>query len=46
MQGVDMSNLLDPGTASKLEAASAKLDTPQVKQAQDNINSYFSTHCS
>jgi len=46
MQGVDMSNLLDPATQSKLEAAGKALDTPEMKTAQDNIDAYFKAHCS
>jgi hypothetical protein len=46
MQGVDMSNILDSGVQSKLEEAGAKLETPEVKQAQSNIDEYFNTHCS
>ncbi len=45
MQGVDMSNILDPSVQSKLEAAGNALDTPEMKTAQANIEAYFDKNC-
>jgi hypothetical protein len=45
MQGVSLDNIADPSVQAKLEAASNKLDTPQMKTASDNIQAYFDATC-
>jgi hypothetical protein len=46
LQGVDLSNILDPAVQAKLQKASAAMDTAEVKKASDNIGAYFSKNCS
>lgn len=44
MQGTS-GNIMDPDYQSKLEQAGKAMDTPQVKQAQDNIEKYIQKTC-
>lgn len=44
LTGIDMSNpaaLMNPEVRGQLEEASELLETPEVKQAQDNVQAYF-----
>jgi hypothetical protein len=45
IKDIDFSDLLNPDTQQKVEDASKKLDDPDVKAAQDRIQSYFDTNC-
>jgi hypothetical protein len=46
MQNVDMSNILDPGVQDDLNRASEALDSPEMTEAQANIDAYFNENCS
>jgi hypothetical protein len=46
MQGVDMSNILDPSVQDELTKASEALDSPEMTEAQANIEAYFDANCS
>ena len=39
-------NIMDPEFQKQIEDASAKLDSPEVKEAQANIDAYFEKTCS
>jgi len=45
LKGINFSDILNPDTAQKMEDASNKLDAPEVKAAQDHIESYFDSNC-
>ncbi|HEY5155648.1 MAG TPA: hypothetical protein VIJ47_12990 [Acidimicrobiales bacterium] len=45
MKGLNFGDLLNPDTQKKLEDASAKIDSPEVKAAQDKIDAYFKDKC-
>jgi len=45
LKGINFSDILNPDTAQKMEDASNKLDAPEVKTAQDHIESYFDSNC-
>ena len=48
MSGVDFTDpgaMLDPDTADAMEEAGALLETPEVQEATDNIDAYFSENC-
>jgi hypothetical protein len=46
MEGVDMSNLLDPDVTDALDEASEALESPEMTEAQANIDAYFAENCS
>jgi hypothetical protein len=45
LKGIDFGDLFNPDTQKKMEDASSKLDDPDVKAAQDNIDAYFKDTC-
>ena len=45
LKGLDFCDLLNPDTQKKLEDASNKIDSPEVKDAQDKIDAYFKDKC-
>jgi hypothetical protein len=45
LKGLNLSDLLNPDTQKKLEAASAQLDSAEVKTAQEHIDAYFKEKC-
>jgi len=45
LKGLNLGDLLNPDTQQKLQDASAKIDSPEVKAAQDKINTYFKDKC-
>jgi|GEM_PF-1978284 outer membrane murein-binding lipoprotein Lpp len=45
LKGLDFSDLLNPDTQKKLEDASAQINSPEVKAAQDKIEAYFKDKC-
>jgi hypothetical protein len=42
---LDLSDLVNPENASKLEEAGEKLDSSEVEEAQQNIESFFEENC-
>jgi len=45
LKGVDFTDLANSDTLNKLDEASKKLDSPDVKDAQDRIQAYFDSNC-
>jgi hypothetical protein len=45
MGDLDLSDLVNPENASKLEEAGEKLDSSEVAQAQQNIEAFFEENC-
>lgn len=47
VSGVDMTNpaSISPEKLAELQAASAKMQAPEVEKAMDNISNYFKTNC-
>ena len=45
MKGMDSSNILDPEVQSQMEEAGAELETPEMEEAQANIEAYFEQEC-
>ena len=45
LKGIDFTDLANADTLNKLEDAGKKLDSPDVKAAQDRIQAYFDDNC-
>jgi len=45
LKGLDFTDLLNPATQDKLKQANDAIDTQSVKDAQDRIDTYFTTTC-
>jgi outer membrane murein-binding lipoprotein Lpp len=45
LKGIDITDIGNSDTLNKLEDASQKLDSPDVKAAQDRIQAYFDDNC-
>ena len=45
LKGVNFGDILNPATQQKLQDASSALDSQDVKDAQDRIDSYFKQNC-
>ena len=45
LKGIDLSNLSDPATLQKIDAASQKLESPEMNAAADALERYFADTC-
>jgi outer membrane murein-binding lipoprotein Lpp len=45
LKGIDLTNLSDPATLQKIEAASQKLESPEMNAAADALEQYFADTC-
>jgi hypothetical protein len=45
MKGLSLGDLMDSGVQSRATEAAKLLETPEVKEAQANIEGYFNTRC-
>jgi hypothetical protein len=45
LKGIDLSNLTDPATLQKIDAASQKLESPAMNAAADALERYFADTC-
>ena len=45
LKGIDFTDLANTDNLDKLEEASNKLDSGEVKDAQDRIQAYFDSNC-
>ena len=45
LKGIDLTNLSDPATLQKIEAASQKLESPEMNAAADAFEQYFADTC-